>query len=223
MDRNGKVLRSRQTKNRPYALAIASSGDIILSSRSEDSRTVMKLSTGGSECPVLDFSPSWSYGVSVTTEGEILVCVLSGRVMRCNSDGGNARQLYDGKKKYSAIHTIELPDSNICISDDANKALVIIDKNGKILKQIFLHGVLLVTVWETFLPRITMVMCISSVRMERSGSWLESHTGYRDQCGWLWIVMTTCGLHKTMEISKWSNIWHKLVYSFIKDQPLLRV
>ena len=36
----------------------------------------------------------------------------------------------------SASHAIELPDSNICISDFANKALVIIDKNGKILKQI---------------------------------------------------------------------------------------
>ena len=56
--------------------------------------------------------------------------------MRCNGDGGNVQQLYDGKKINSAIHAMELPNSNICISDAANKALVIIDRNGKILKQI---------------------------------------------------------------------------------------
>ena len=57
-------------------------------------------------------------------------------MMRCNGDGGNVQQLYDGKKNYSSLHAMELPDSNICISDAANKALVIIDRNGKILKQI---------------------------------------------------------------------------------------
>ena len=136
VDRNGKVIWSRQTKNRPYALAIMLSKDIILSPNNSDSKTVMKLRTDGTECPLLDVSPSDSMGVSVTEDGDILVCTTDGRVMRCNGDGGDVRQLYDGKKNDTARHAIELPDSNICISDVANKALVIIDRNGKILKQI---------------------------------------------------------------------------------------
>ena len=136
VDRNGKKVRTRQTKNRPCGLAMASSGYIILSSHGDDSRTVMKLRANGTERPLLDVSPSCSKGVSVTEDGDILVCTLDGRVMRCNGDGGNVRQLYNGKKELSALQAIELPDSNICISDFANKALVIIDKNGKILKQI---------------------------------------------------------------------------------------
>ena len=136
VDRNGKVLRTRQTKNRPFTLAITSSGDILLCPRGDDSMTVMKLRADGTECPLLDVSPSCINGVSVTEDGDILVCSSDGRVMRCNGDGGNVRQIYDGKKNDTALHAIELPDSNICISDFANKAFVIIDKNGKILKQI---------------------------------------------------------------------------------------
>ena len=136
VNRNGKVIRSRQTKNRPYALAIMLPEDIILSPNNSDSKTVMKLRTDGTECPLLDVSPSYSEGESVTGDGDILVCTGDGFVMRCNGDGGNVRQIYDGKKISSALHAIELPDSNICISDVANKALVIIDRKGKILKQI---------------------------------------------------------------------------------------
>ena len=136
VDRNGKVVKTRQTKNRPLSLAKASSGDIILSPHPDDSKAVMKLRADGTECPLLDVSPSASNGVSVTEDDDILVCITNGRVMRCNGDGGNVRQLYDGKKDSSALHAIELPDSNICISDVAIKALVIIDKNGKTLKQI---------------------------------------------------------------------------------------
>ena len=136
VDRNGKVVRTRQTKNRPYALAITSSGDIIHRPHGGDSRTVMKLRADGTECPLLDVSPSDSMGVSATQDDDILVCTLDGRVMRCNEEGGDVRKLYDGKKFRSAIHAIALPDSNICISDVANKALVIIDRNGKVLKQI---------------------------------------------------------------------------------------
>ena len=136
VDRNGKVIRSRRTKNRPYALAIKSSGDIILSPRGDDSKTVMKLRADGTECPLLDVSPSNSEGVCVTENDDILVCTTNGRVMRCNGDGGNVQHIYHGKKTDTARHAIELPDSNICISDDANNALVIIDKNGKILKRI---------------------------------------------------------------------------------------
>ena len=136
VDRNGKVVRTRQTKNRPYGLSITSSGDIILSPHGGDSRTVMKLRADGTEHPLLDVSPSYSVGMSVTRDGDILVCTTDGRVMRCNEEGGDVRKLYDEKKFRSALHAIELPDSNICISDVANKALVIIDRNGKILKQI---------------------------------------------------------------------------------------
>ena len=133
---NGKVLRTRPAKNRPFHLAMSSSGDIILSPRGDDSKTVMKLRADGTERPLLDVSPSFSLGVSVTQNGDILVCVSGGRVMRCNGNGGNVQQIYDGKKTDTAIHAIELPDSKICIADAANKALVIIDKNGKIIQQI---------------------------------------------------------------------------------------
>ena len=132
----GEEFKTRQTKYRPNALGMAMSGDIIFKPRSEDSRTVMKLRADGTECPLLDVSQSASQGVSVTEDGNILVCTAGGCVMRCNGDGGNVRQLYDGKKKNSVLHAIELPDSNICISDVANKALVIIDKNGKVLRHI---------------------------------------------------------------------------------------
>ena len=128
--------KARQTKYRPYALAMTSSGDIILSPRNADSKTVMKLRADGTECALLNVSPSWSLGVSVTDDDDILVCASGGRVMRCNGDGGNVRQIYDGKKDDTARYAIELPDSNICIADGAHKALVIIDKTGKILKQI---------------------------------------------------------------------------------------
>ena len=136
VDRNGKLVKTRQMKNRPCALAITSSSDIILSPRGGDSDTVMKLRADGTEHPLLDVSPSVSLGVSVTEYDDILVCVSGGRVLKCNGDGGNVRQLYNGKENDTARHAIELPDSNICISDLAKKALVIIDKNGKIVKQI---------------------------------------------------------------------------------------
>ena len=136
VDRNGKVVKTRQSNNRPRSLAMMPSGDIILSPHLDDSSTVTRLRADGTECPLLDVSPSESLGVSVTDDGDILVCVSGGRVLKCNRDGGNGNQIYDGKKANSAQHAIELPDGNICISDFANKALVIIDKNGKILKQI---------------------------------------------------------------------------------------
>ena len=136
VDCNGKVVRTRQTKNRPCALAMTSSGDIILSPHGDDSRTAVKLRADGTECPLLDVSPSYCYGVSVTEDDDILLCTTDGRVMRCNGDGGSIRQIYHGKKSDTARHAIELPDRNICISDEANNALVIIDKNGHIQKQI---------------------------------------------------------------------------------------
>ena len=136
VDRNGKIARTRQSNNKTRSLAMASSGDIILSPDYDDSNTVMKMRADRTECPLLNVSPSWSLGVSVTDDDDILVCASDGRVMRCNGDGGNVRQIYDGKKDNSALHAIELPDRNICISDAANKSLVIIDKNGKILRQI---------------------------------------------------------------------------------------
>ena len=136
MNSKGKIVRARQTKNRPCALAMTSSGDIILSPRGQDSRMVMKLKADGTEHPLLDVSPSYSEGVSVTENEDILVCTTDGRVMRCNKDGGSIRQIYHGKIARSAVHAIVLQDSNICISDAANKTLVIMDKNGKILKQI---------------------------------------------------------------------------------------
>ena len=136
VDRNGKIASTRKSKNRPRSLAMMPSGDIILCPISDNSKAVMKLRADGTECPLLDVSPSYSEGVSLTEVGDILVCTTDGRVMRINGDGGNVHQIYDGKKNYSAIHAIELPDSNICISDVAHNALVIIDKNGKILRQI---------------------------------------------------------------------------------------
>ena len=136
VNRNGKVIMSRQTKNRPNALAIMSSQDIVLSPNKWDSNTAMQLRADATEIPLLDVSPSYSEGVSVTEDGDILICTLDGRVMRCNAEGGDVRKLYDGKKKNSAGITLELPGGNICIADVANKALVIIDKNGKILTQI---------------------------------------------------------------------------------------
>ena len=134
VDRNGKVLRTRQTKNRPWSLAMMPSGDIILGPR--DSTVVMKLRADGTECPLLDVSPSESFGVSVTHDGDILVCILDGRVVRCNRRGGNARQLYDGRKDYSAIYALELSGDTICISDQIKHALVIVNKNGTVLRQI---------------------------------------------------------------------------------------
>ena len=136
MDHNGKVLRTRKTKSRPTCLAMTSSGDVIVCPHKDDSNTLMKLRADGAEVPLLDVSPSCCNGVSVTEDGDILICITGGRVLRCNRDGKNVRQLYDGQKTRSAIYAIELPDDNICITDDANKALVITDKTGKSLKQI---------------------------------------------------------------------------------------
>ena len=136
VDRSGKVFKTRWTKNRPWALAMMSFGDIIQSPHYADSNSVTKLQTDGTECPILDVSSSASTGVSVTENGDILVCTGDGRVARLDENGANVRQLYDGKKPYSAIHAIELPNGNICISDQANQALIIIDKNGKVMKRI---------------------------------------------------------------------------------------
>ena len=136
VDRNGKIAKTRQSYNRPRFLVMMPSGDIILGPHPDDSQTVMKLRADGTECPLLDVSPSFTQGVSVAEDGDILVCVSGGRLLRCNGDGDNVRKLYDGKKNNAALHAIELPDRNICISDAANKSLVIIDKNGKILRQI---------------------------------------------------------------------------------------
>ena len=136
VDLNDKLARTQQSNNRPRSLAMVPSGDIILGPRPADSKTVMKLRTDATESPLLDVSTSYSEGVSVTEDGDILVCTQDGCVMRCNGDGGDVRKLYDGKKNNSAANALELPDGNICIADVANKSLVIIDKNEKILKQI---------------------------------------------------------------------------------------
>ena len=136
VDRNGKVFKTRQTITQPCALAMRSCGEIIFSRHGNDYITVMKLRADGTECPLLAISPPSCHGMSVTGDGDILVCTQDGRVMRINGDGGNVQHIYHGKKDYSALHAIELPDSNICISDAAHNALVIIDKNGKILRQI---------------------------------------------------------------------------------------
>ena len=136
IDSYGKVLITRHTKYRPSSLSMTSSGDIIFGPRGADSSTVMKLQADGTECPLLDVSPSYSLGVSVTQDDDILISLAGGRVMRCNVEGGNVRQLYDGKKADSALYAIEPPDGSIYISDQANNVLINIDKNGKVLKQI---------------------------------------------------------------------------------------
>ena len=142
VDWNGKEVKTRQTENRPYALAMTSSDDIILSPRSNDSYMVMKLRADGTEHPLLDVSPACSYGITITENGDILICTSGGCVMRCNGDGGNVRKLYDGKKDRSALHAIELPDGDICISDYVNEVLLITNNNGKVAKQITgPHGV----------------------------------------------------------------------------------
>ena len=137
VDCNGKVLETRNTKYKPYALAMMSTGDIILSPFfGSGSKTVMKLTTDGTEIPLLDASPASSNGVFVTKEDDILICTGDGRVIKCNADGRNVRKIYDGKKLESALHAMELPDGSICISDVANNALVITDQKGKTMKKI---------------------------------------------------------------------------------------
>ena len=103
VDNTGKVLQKRQMKYRATALAMALSGDIILSPNPSDSKPLMKLRADGTECPLLDVSPSSTTGVSVTENGDILVCVSGGRVMRCDRDGLDVQTLYDGKKAKAAI------------------------------------------------------------------------------------------------------------------------
>ena len=136
VDNTGRVLETRQTKNRTNALAMTSAGDIIHSPNKDDSRTVMKLKADGTEEPILNISSSFIKKVSVTEDDNVLICIGEGQVIICDIDGRNVRELYTGKKKLSAFHAIELPDRNICISDQVNKALVIVDRDGNVLKTI---------------------------------------------------------------------------------------
>ena len=136
MDGTGNVLENRKTTYRTNAMAITSSGDIILIPRKEDSTKVIKLRIDGTESPILEASPSYAKGVSVTVNDDILISMVDGRLMRCGVNGEDIRKLYDGKKKNSVAHAIELQNGNISISDAADNALVIINKNGKVLNKI---------------------------------------------------------------------------------------
>ena len=135
LESDGKIVRTRRPTTRPVCLAMTSSGDIILSPYGGD-RTVLKLGKDGTESPLLDISRSFCHGVSVTQDGDILVCTTDGRIMRAKEDGDNVRLIYNGKKELSVVQAIELPDGNICVSDNANKALVIIDKEGHVIRRI---------------------------------------------------------------------------------------
>ena len=134
LESDGNIVRTRRPTSKPICLAMNSSEDIILSPYGGD-RTVMKLGKDGTESSLLDISPSFCHGVSVSQDGDILVCTTDGRVLRANGDGENVKLIYNGKKELSAVHAIELPDGNICVSDYANKALVIIDKEGQVIRQ----------------------------------------------------------------------------------------
>ena len=219
VDANGKILKTKKTKNRSFALAMTSSGDIIQSPNGSDSHIVMRLRADGTECPLLDVSPATSNGVTVTEDGDILVCAGDGQVMRCNGDGGNLRKLYDGKKIDAASHAIELADGNICISDNAQSALLVIDKNGTVVKQITtLLGVKDYRPLGLACDKLGNILSVDQInhcvyiidqQEEARGVGGEVTWDTTNHDGWLWIAMATCGLHRGTEISKLSNIWHR--------------
>ncbi|KAK3084207.1 hypothetical protein FSP39_010060 [Pinctada imbricata] len=136
VDIKGQVLRRREIQNEPNGLSMMECGDVIISPRSCDSRSVSRLLEDDREHHLFDTSPSYSAGVSVTIEQEILTCTVDGRVVRINGDGTNVQQIYKGSGEWSALHAVESTDGSIYISDPSHSAIVMSSKYGKVLSTI---------------------------------------------------------------------------------------
>ncbi|KAK3084188.1 hypothetical protein FSP39_009780 [Pinctada imbricata] len=136
VDIKGQVLKRREIHNTPAALAVMDCGDVIISPRGSNSKSVSRLLKDGREQHLYDTSPSCSYGVSVTANQTILICTLDGGVVRINGDGTNVKQVNKGSGEWSAIHAVEAADGNIYITDRSNHAVVIVSKDGQVLSTI---------------------------------------------------------------------------------------
>ncbi|KAK3084117.1 hypothetical protein FSP39_008451 [Pinctada imbricata] len=149
---HGEELRRRKIQNRPYALAAMDCGDIIISPRPDDSRSITRLMKDGREQLVFDTSPSWSRGVSVTKDQKILICIEDGRLMRTTSDGTKVKKIYKGSGCDSVEHAVQISNGNIIISNWKHASVVMINMKGEVLSTITrtaegqmlgrLHGIL---------------------------------------------------------------------------------
>ncbi|KAK3083741.1 hypothetical protein FSP39_002404 [Pinctada imbricata] len=135
VDIKGRVTRRRKIQNRTNSLAVMDCGDVIISPRSADSKSVSRLPRDGKEQHVFDTSPSISAGVSVTPDQKILICAVDGRVVKTNV-GFNVKEIYNGPGKNYIIQAVENREGNIYITDWDNQSLVKTSEDGKVLSTI---------------------------------------------------------------------------------------
>ncbi|KAK3083906.1 hypothetical protein FSP39_005110 [Pinctada imbricata] len=133
IDKTGQILWRRNVQFSPLTLAVLENGDIIFAAAStKETKTVRRLPINGMEEILFNFEPTFSNGISVTSDQRLLICTRNGKVLRTNSNHDKVRHLYDGKEDGSALHAIETSDGSIYINDLYTPAILILKKDGTI-------------------------------------------------------------------------------------------
>ncbi|KAK3092719.1 hypothetical protein FSP39_006477 [Pinctada imbricata] len=139
IDSKGKIVhkRTKVLNNKCHSLAVASSGDILVSPLEGDMINILR---GQNNLKTLfETSPYTTLFVTIIETQEILVCLrkyaddrYEGRVILCDSQGGNQRHIGSDDLYESPIQAVALQDGGFCVSDYEKERLVVLKSDGNV-------------------------------------------------------------------------------------------
>ena len=136
--RNGSLIKEILTKFNISDIAISKTGALLATSSETNSLKIIS-SNGESISDFFQTGLSEPHGISVTKNGEILICLTDGdfgHVARVSA-GGKLIQEYDTYIVRNQsfllrrpVRCVETLNGDICILDEAAKKIVVLDQNG---------------------------------------------------------------------------------------------